>query len=261
MINPGKITFAAAVNDPHVLESNLLASPCFRCAHDFQVLKQEHFPSAATAYNDALRRAVNDLVVFCHQDIFLPEAWLKKLAHALSWLEAHDPNWGVLGCIGMTAEGHMLGQVYSSGLGVIGKKLKVPAPVQTLDEIVLILKKSSGLQFDEDLRHFHFYGAEICLRAQARKMKSYAVPAFCVHNTQHNLVLPREFYDGYRHVKEIWRQRLPIHTTCISITRFNLPLYHKRIHEAYQRYIRRHEVHGRRAENVQQLFRQITEQI
>lgn len=261
MITPGKITFAVAVNDPQILESNLLASPCFRASQAFPVLEQKQFPSAAAAYNDALRRSVNDLVVFCHQDIFFPEAWLAELDRALSWLEAHDPNWGVLGCIGMTAEGHMLGQVYSSGLGVIGRKLEVPTPVQTLDEIVLILKKSSGLQFNEDLRHFHFYGADLCLRAQARKMKSYAVPAFCVHNTQHNLVLPQEFYDGYRHVKEAWRQCLPIHTTCISVTRLNLPLYHKRIHEAYHRYIRRNEVHGRRAGNVKHLSQQIREEM
>ena len=261
MIHPGKITFAVAVNDPQVLENNLLASPCFRSSHEWQVLQQKHFPSAAAAYNDSLQRSANDLIVFCHQDIFFPEAWLEELGRALSWLEANDPNWGVLGCIGMTADRRMVGEVYSSGLGVIGKKLEVPTPVQTLDEIVLILKKSSGLRFNEDLRHFHFYGADICLAAQARGMRSYAVPAFCLHNTQHNLILPKEFYDGYRCVKNRWKRELPIHTTCISITRSNLGLYQKRIHEAYHRYFRRNAVQRTRVGNVQRLVRQIREEM
>lgn len=250
------LTFAVAVNDREILESNLLASPCLQ-SREPQVLLQRQFPSAATAYNDAMRRSVNDLIVFCHQDIFLPEGWLEELDRAIAWLTVNDPEWSVLGCIGMTADGEMRGQVYSSGLGVIGTKIHAPAVVQTLDEIVLILRISSRLQFDEALRHFHFYGADICLRAQARGGKCYAVPAFCVHNTQHNLVLPKEFYDGYGHVKQTWESVLPIHTTCISITRSDLPLYQKRIHEAYHRYIRRNEVHGRRVVDVQHLFRKI----
>ena len=67
--------------------------------------------------------------------------------------------------------------------------------VQTLDEIVLILKKSSGLRFDDSLPHFHFYGTDICLRAAQRGMRSYAISAFCVHNTHQTLVLPEEFYE------------------------------------------------------------------
>ena len=254
MVATENITFVVAVNDREIFANNFLASACFREPHTFQILVQEKFTSAATAYNDAIGKSTNDLMAFCHQDIFLPKTWLGQLGQALEWLGVNDPTWGVLGCSGVTASGDLRGQVYSSGLGVIGQPSDRPAPVQTLDEIVLILRKSSGLRFDEGLRHFHLYGADICLRAAKRGMKSYAISAFCVHNTHHSLVLPSEFYESCRHVKQVWKDALPIQTTCIKVTRSNLPLYVRRLREAYRRYIRRQEVAGTRVSNVQQLL-------
>jgi hypothetical protein len=116
-------------------------------------------------------------------------------------------------------------------LGNIGAAFLTPAPVQTLDEIVLIIRRSSGLRFDERLSHFHFYGADICLSAAERGMRSYVIPAFCIHNTQMNFILPQEFYRSYAEFKKIWTKCLPIQTTCIKITRFNLPLYNRRMLE------------------------------
>jgi len=55
--------------------------------------------------------------------------------------------------------------------------------VQTLDEIVLIFRRDSGLSFDETLPHFHFYGTDICMRAAEQGRQCYAISAFCVHNT------------------------------------------------------------------------------
>ena len=248
------ITFAVAVNDRDLFERNFLTSPCFCTAHSHQILVQENFDSAAKAYNDAIDRSVNDLIVFCHQDIFLPEHWLADLQRALDCLEADDPKWGVLGCYGETLDDNGRGHVYSSGRGVVGKPFERPAPVQSLDEIVLIVRKSSGLRFDDHLPHFHLYGADICLRAAKRGMKTYAISAFCIHNTNQNLVLPQQFYECYEHIKRVWSDALPIQTTCIRITRFDYPLYKRRLCEAYLRYVRRKEVGETRTENVQQLL-------
>ena len=250
----GTITFVVSVNNCEVFESNFLASPCLRGPNDHQILVQEHFDSAAKAYNDAIERSANDLIVFCHQDIFLPEPWISQLGEALDRLEAEDPRWGVLGCYGVTSDHGGHGYVYSSGLGTMGEPFERPAPVQTLDEIVLILRKSSGLRFDERLPHFHFYGTDICLRAAAAGMKSYAISAFCVHNTHQSLILPKEFYDCCRHIKRVWKDNLPIQTTCIRITRSNFPMYVRRLKEFRLRYILRREVGGTRVQNVQRLF-------
>jgi hypothetical protein len=243
------ITFVIAVNNRKLFEQTFLASPCLRQPRDHQILVQENFDSAAKAYNDAIDRAANDLIVFCHQDILLPQAWLSQLDCALHHLELDDPKWGVLGSCGSTQVGGGWGQVYSSGRGVIGQPPERPAEVQTLDEIVLILRKSSGLRFDDSLPHFHFYGTDICLRAAKKGMKSYAISAFCIHNTHQYLVLPKEFYECYGHIKRVWRDSLPIQTTCIRITKLNFPLYSRKLREFYLRHIRRNEIGGRRVEN------------
>jgi glycosyltransferase involved in cell wall biosynthesis len=242
MTVPDPITFVACVNDPEIFANNFLVSPCFRDAHRHQILIQKGFASAASAYNDAIERSSNDLIVFAHQDMIFPSPWLEDLSRAVTALEKTDPNWGVLGCYGMTADDQNRGHIYSQGRGLIGTPREHPAAVQTLDEIVLILRKSSGLRFDERIPSFHFYGADICLAAAKRGMKSYAIPAFCIHNTQVNLVLPQEFYQGYWALRKLWKDALPIQTTCIRVTRSNRTMLLRRVRESYLRYLRRKPV-------------------
>jgi hypothetical protein len=151
-----RVTFVSAVNSREILHKNLLASPVFQSPRAHQLIVQEGFPSAARAYNDAIDRSENDLLILVHQDVILPGKWLADLGETLTHLSQSDPQWGVLGCYGETKSREDKGYVYSPDMGTIGKPLAVPELVQTLDEIVLILRKSSGLRFDETLPHFHF---------------------------------------------------------------------------------------------------------
>lgn len=251
---PG-ITFVVAVNNRQILADNFLASPCLQPHHPHQVILQESFRSAATAYNDAIERSVNDLMVFLHQDVVLPKGWLSDLWRALECLQGMDPNWGVLGCYGETADDNGRGRIYAPGQGFLGKPLERPAAVQTLDEIVLILRRSSGLRFDERLPHFHLYGPGICLAAAARGKKSYAISALCVHNTQQIFVLPPEFYECYAQFRRIWKDELPIRTTCVTVTRSNFPVFVRRLQEIYMRYIAHKTVGARRATNIPQVLK------
>ena len=251
------ITFAVAVNNEELLETHFLASPSFRGEHGHQILVQKSFSSATKAYNDAIDRARNDLIVFCHQDIFLPESWLNQLHGAIRQLEILDPNWGVIGPGGITRDGRGQGHLYSTGLGMIGTPFPEPRQVQTLDEIVLVLRKSSGLRFDDHLPHFHLYGTDICLQAAKRGMNNYAISAFCIHNTVQCLMLPPQFYESCNYMRRVWKDSLPVRTTCTELTRFGIPLYWRRLREAYFRYVqRRDEVVGPRVEDLQQLVQE-----
>lgn len=251
MFKPLTITFVVAVNNKELLEKNFMASPCLRKNSRCEVIVQEGFESAAKAYNDAIDRSLNNLIVFAHQDVIFPASWISDLGRALRSLAVTDPGWGVLGCYGETLNDKGRGYVYSFGLH--GKAFDVPAPIQTLDEIVLIMRKSSGLRFDERLPHFHLYGAGICLAAAAKGMRSYAISAFCIHNAQQNFVLPKEFYDCYWSFKRIWGDYLPVQTTCIRITRFNFPMFERRLQEAYLR-IKRKRVGATRVADVKRLL-------
>lgn len=255
------ITFVVAVGDEAILENNFLASPCLAAGHTHQVLIQRGFKSAAVAYNDAIARSANDLIVFAHSDMLFPKSWLSDLGRALDSLEATDPCWGVLGCYGVTLERKFSGYLYSNGQGFCGAPFEVPTPVQTLDEIILIIRKSSGLRFDERLPHFHLYGADICLRAAQKQMTSYAISAFCVHNTHRNLILADDFYACYRRFKKIWKGYLPVQTSCVRVTKFDLYMYQRKLWEAYLRYIRGLESTAVRAEKPHALLDQVNERL
>lgn len=241
------------------METNLLASPCFKSPHSHKIMLQENFPSASRAYNDAIEKSPNEIIVLLHQDIILPRNWPVDLERALTYLETNDANWGVLGCYGETLYDRGLGYVYSTGPGLLGAPFEHPLPVNTLDEIVLIVRKSSALRFDDSLPHFHMYGPDICMAAAKRGMKSYAISAFCIHNAVLNLVLPGEFYDCCKRVRRKWREFLPIQTTCVRLTRFGLPIYRKRLRELYLRLVRRKTIGAQRESNPIRLLRSVTD--
>jgi Glycosyltransferase like family len=251
------ITFVVAVNNRDILKNNFLASPGLRTPHPHQILIQEGYSSATKAYNDAIDNSWNDLVVFVHQDVILPELWISDLERALDYLDRDDPNWGVIGSYGETLHDGSRGHVYSSGLGIMGQAFERPARIQTLDEIVLILRKSSGLRFDERLPGFHMYGVDICVSAEEAGRKNYAICAFCIHNTQPSLILGDDFYECYRYIKRRCKKHLPIQTTCVRITPYDGPMYRRRLGEMYIRYIRWKEFGGSRTANVQKLLRDV----
>lgn len=232
-------TFVVAVNNRDVLTRNVLASPCLQNQSPHQLMLRENFSSASCAYNSALMLAANETIIFAHQDMFFPEGWIRDLNRSLDILDAEDPDWGVLGCYGVTQDNKGYGYLYSPGQGFLGKPFVRPIPVQTLDEIVLIIRKSSALKFGETLTDFHLYGPDICLAAQKRGMRSYAISAFCIHNAQLNLILPATFYASYKEFKKTWKSELPVQTTCIRITKFDIPMRVRQLRETYLRLARK----------------------
>jgi hypothetical protein len=250
-----KITFVVPVNDDKVFNTNFYATPLFAGKHYHQILTMSNFSSASKAYNAAIEKAGNDLIVFTHQDMYLPETWITSLEESISHLEGRKINWGVLGCFG-SRKGEKkgsggIGQVYTTGMGIHGRNIDRPEPVETLDEIVLIIRKSSGLRFDPYMPNFHLYGTDICMSAREKGMSCYAIPAFCIHNTNQIINLPAEFYECYRYIKRKWQKYLPIYTSCMKITRFDKDLSLRRIHDILDGLLQKKAVISRRAENPQ----------
>ncbi|MPZ20441.1 MAG: hypothetical protein GEV06_21385 [Luteitalea sp.] len=226
-------TITVSVNHEEVLQQNLLLSPGLLNGGRNQLVIKRRFPSASLAYNSAIEEAENDIVIFVHQDVYLPDTWFACLKSCLAFLEETQVSWGVLGCFGSRkgAEGG-LGRVYTSGLGWHGRLVTRPEPVETLDEILLVIRKSSGLRFDPRLPHFHLYGTDICMKARERGLANYAFQGLCVHNTNQLLSLPREFYTCYRYIRSKWSRYLPIYASCMKISFLNGELCRKWIVEA-----------------------------
>jgi hypothetical protein len=94
---------------------------------------------------------------------------------------------------------------------------ELPARVATLDELLLVVPKSSQLRFDPALG-FHLYGADLCLQARERGLAVVVLGAPCHHNSR-NIGLPEAFFASARVFARKWAHRLPVATPCVIIDR------------------------------------------
>jgi hypothetical protein len=210
-------SLVVACNSDEVLRGTLLRSPDVQPAR--HLLIQKGFNSASSAYNDGIRRTESEIIVFPHQDVFLPAGFGKTLCKNIERLTAFDPEWGVAGVYGVTGNGGSVGHVYSTGLRrFVGAACSRPAEVRTLDEMLLILRRSAGLHFDGGLPGFHLYGTDICLEASRRGFRSYVLPCFCIHNSNGIRLLPWSYWECYLYMRRKWRHKIPIITPGMSIT-------------------------------------------
>lgn len=250
-----KWSLIAAVNNESILHSCLLSSPEVGTAQD--VILQRGHSSAATAYNAGIEQARADVLVFAHQDVYLPEGWVASVQRAVDTLSREDPMWGVLGAWGVPEGGHRSGYLYCAGLReTLGGPFKGARQVRTLDEVVLIMRRASGLRFDERLAGFHMYGSDLCLEAARYGMKSYAISAFCIHNTNGYNLLPLAFWRNYFFMRRKWKSQLPIETTCTEITCFCYPVIRWNLAQIFKIALKRHKP-GRRVPDPCLLAQQV----
>ena len=210
------IAFVVAACDEVVLRAALLASPDLVSA---EVSVQRDASNAATAYNRGLEQTQAEIVVFAHQDVFLPAGWIASLREAVKYLAATDPDWGILGVYGVSEDGEWLGWTYSNGLRqILGQPFSTPCPVRVLDEMLLIVRRSADLRFDEKLPGFHLYGTDICLEAEKRGMQNYIISNFAIHNSNGLLWLPGTFWRACLHLQKTRAAQLPVQSTCARLT-------------------------------------------
>jgi hypothetical protein len=248
-------TVIAAVNNERVLKSCLLNSPDVSSASE--IILQSGYPSAAAAYNQAIDKAQSEILVFVHQDVYLPAGWLASLEKSVAELSNKDPQWAVAGVWGIQRSGERNGYVYCAGLcRKLGSDFERPVEVRTLDELLLVVRKSSGVRFDEKVPGFHMYGTDICLEAQRQGMRSYAISAFCIHNTNGYGMLPWQFWRCYFQMRRKWRSQLPVITPCAEITFWCWPMIRWNLVQAANIVLGRHKP-GRRVLNPNQLFQEL----
>jgi glycosyltransferase involved in cell wall biosynthesis len=248
-------SLVVAVNDEQVLRSTLLRSPDIdsRC----QLIVKTGFRSAAHAYNEGLSEALHDTVVFCHSDVYLPAGWLGRLRAAIAVLSVTDPNWAVLGVIGIGLDGAVRGHVYSTGLkGTVGFPVSNLVEVKSVDEMVIVLRRSTKLRFDGNLPGFHLYGTDICLEAIRRGLKAYIFPGFCLHNSNGIRFLPFAFWRSYFYLRNKWRKQLPIVTCCTKVTKFCWPVMWHFVAKTRKHFLLRATV-GKRCADPDSLYKSL----
>lgn len=102
------LAVVTAVNDDNVLAGNLAASPIFEDNSAPLIIKRG-YSSAGQAYNIALDETKADVVIFSHQDVYLPKGWDKKLKSVIEALESRCSKWAILGVVGKDNRGNLVG--------------------------------------------------------------------------------------------------------------------------------------------------------
>ena len=214
-----------SINDD-TLQANLLRSDAVRSPRN-ELLVERHGPRVQQALNAGIARATNDLVVVVHEDVYLPPLWEGMFRRSLRLVEGNDPEWGVVGCAGVRQKFGLL-RIRRRGVGharenasTWGQPFDLPEPIDTLDEFLIAFRRSRGLRFDEKQPNYHFYAVDLCLQATQARRRSYAIEAFCYHNSRlrqdrREPPLP-DFLAGCDYMRRKWRDHLPILTTCTII--------------------------------------------
>ncbi len=216
---------AAAVNDHATLNACLKRSPDV-VSGALNLAIYEGFQNAGAAYQEAQNNSEATYLILAHQDVYLPSGFLDNLRSQISTLEMIDDRWAVAGVIGIDKQGMIHGQTWSSGLGrIVGRQIHRPISIETLDELLLVIKLSRGVQFSTTLPSFHFYGTDIVQSSKLNGMRSYVLDLPVIHHSRSISSLGDPGYIGaYRYMQRKWKTKLPLVNLVFPVYRSILPL-------------------------------------
>lgn len=212
MALPYSYCVVAAVNNEQILEEDLLRSPMIERG-DVRCHGYRGFSNISAAYNRGLEDTEAEIVIFAHQDVYFPAPWLDQLKREVMRLDLEAPDWAVIGLSGIDSAKEVQGHVWATGLGreIIGSSTSSQSIV-SVDELAIILKRRSGLRYDEQLPSFHMYGTDLVTAARVRGHSVHVISAPVIHNSNpyHNLFGGYE--QAYRYLQKKWSAQLPIPT-------------------------------------------------
>lgn len=177
------------------------------------------YSSAGAALNHGVSLAANEVVAFVHQDVFLHS--LTALQEAAGRLAAD--GFGLLGAIGVRADGLLLGRIRDRVL-LAGETVDSPADVDSVDEVLFLASRvqliSDPLSTTPDLA-WHAYAVEYGLRMRKKGLRVGVANIPLTHNS---LSVNLERLDEAHHaVAARYSDLLPVKTTCGTISSKTAP--------------------------------------
>jgi hypothetical protein len=214
------VSFVVCVNDPPQLQTNLLASPDLALGSPHEVLAVGNCRTAAEGFEQGLRRARHPLVIYVHQDLYLPRGWVRRFREQYRLAqEQHGPPGvaGVWGFARIPGGFARVGTAIDKDRLLCPKILPLPARCETLDEIVLAFPRDTPLRFDPQLG-FHAYAGDVCLTAETMGLPVVALDALCLHN-QLSVAVPPAFTESAALLGRKWAHKRPFALCCALIDR------------------------------------------
>lgn len=158
---------------------------------DYELIKvnndKNQFTSARKAYNNAAKKASGEYLAFLHPDIrFLDNYSLSDIFSKIEKINDFGVT-GIAGCPVKLRNGHyILLTTLKQGEKCqdIGDDIYDTTEVQTVDECFFVMKKDFWEKVPfSNIKGWHFYAVEQCLRALQLNKKNYIVPARIWHKS------------------------------------------------------------------------------
>lgn len=208
-----------------ILQANLMRSPDVTSGA-LGLHVERDAPSATIAYAKALATTTADVVIFAHHDVYLPKGWSALLTRRLAEL---PQDWALFGAFGVGLDATHIGPVWSSSLGqIVGRVPLAPVPVQSFDEMLIVMRRDAGTMWDTALPGWHFYGTDIVATARKAGRGAYAGALPTVHNDRYHPALGADFTECYRFMQAKWADDLPLRSPITKISRSGLHLLRDR---------------------------------
>lgn len=132
-----------------------------------------------------LQQATGKYIIICHQDILFNRDNIDDLRARLEELSKKDSTWAVCGNAGAKGPNHIVYHIsYPDDLFM--SKGNFPQKVHSLDENFIVVKNHTYLNVSADLKGFHLYATDLCLRAELSGFSSYVIAFNLTHKSRGN---------------------------------------------------------------------------
>lgn len=146
-----------------------------KCGTQIDFIPKIGYKSICKAYNEIMKESKNDVIIFCHNDVWIKTEGFGKI---ITDLFLKNPSFGIIGLVGSNGwtGGLWLGKNGAEPVGnmIQGTKYKIGktkyvmyspylsrnpiVPVCTIDGLFMAVdRKRIKKDFDENLTGFHFY--------------------------------------------------------------------------------------------------------
>lgn len=209
---------------------------------DYELIKIQNdhhqYESARAAYNAAVKKSTGRHLIFLHPDIRFTD---KESLHDIVNQALGLPNRGIVGIAGVPANVgayHILTTMRQGTVPQkVGDAIQKPTPVQTVDECFFIMDRHTWEQQPfSDIKGWHLYAVEECLRAEIAGKTNYVVPARVCHVSD-GVSENWNYVQAGRQIVERYGAEFPVINTTVykwntrGLRKHYMPLFHYLDHQ------------------------------
>ena len=152
--------------------------------------------------------ARGQFIILCHQDVLLDFDDRRVLERRIAEIADQEPGWAVLGNAGGISPGRLALHI-TDPHGADRRMGRLPCRVTALDEDFILVRRGANLGLPRNLQGFHFYGAALCVGADALGYSSWAIDFHLRHLSggvaSHSFRRNRQAL--IEHFRRAWRPR------------------------------------------------------